>query len=90
MTNIFNNSGNGTVEVYADATGTPTAYSNPNQTENFFAAYDNNGDLFVDGAGGAGFSLSELPYNSSTMKSITISGGTITFPGGVNWTERPA
>jgi hypothetical protein len=89
VTNLFGNpSGNGTVDVYANATGTPTVYSNPSQTENFFAAYDNSGNLYVDGFGTSGFSLSELPNGSGTMSTINISGGTITFPGGVNW--RPA
>jgi len=38
--------------------------------------------------GTSGFSLSRLPNGSSTMSTVTISGGTITFPGGVNW--RPS
>jgi hypothetical protein len=89
VTNLFGYpSGDGTVEVYANATGTPTAYSNPSQTENFFDAYDSNGNLYVDGFGTSGFSLSVLPNNSSTMSTVHITGGTITFPGGVNW--RPA
>lgn len=88
VTNLFNTSGDGTVEVYANATGTPTSYSNPNQTENFFDAYDNKGNLYVDGFSSAGFSLSVLPNNSSTMSTVSISGGTIFFPGGVNWTKN--
>ena len=89
VTNLFGYpSGDGTVEVYANATGTPTAYSNPSQTENFFDAYDSNGNLYVDGFGTSGFSLSVLPNDSSTMSTVHITGGTITFPGGVNW--RPA
>jgi hypothetical protein len=87
VTNIINNTGEATVDVYTNATGTPASYNNPSQTENFFAAYDNKGNLYVDGSGGAGFSLSELPSGSNTMHSISISGGTIEFPGGVNWTK---
>jgi hypothetical protein len=78
--------GNGTVDVYADASGTPTVYSNPSQTENLFDAYDSSGNLYVDGDGDSGlFSLSELPNGRRTMRTVTISGGTIYFPGGVNW-----
>lgn len=88
VTNIVNTSGNGTVEIYSNATGTPASYSNPSQTENFFDAYDSSGNLYVDGDGGAGFSLSELPSGSSSMHTIGLSGGTITFPGGVNWTQQ--
>lgn len=86
VTNIFNNTGDATVEIYANATGTPTAYNNPSQTENFFDAYDSSGNLYVDGFGNSGFSLSELPNGSSTMSTVHLSGGTIYFPGGVNWT----
>jgi hypothetical protein len=86
VTNIIGNpSGNGNVVVYADATGTPTQYSNPSVTEYFFPAYDNNGNLFVDGAGASGYALTELPGGSSTLSIVTISGGTLFFPGGVNW-----
>lgn len=86
VTNIFDYpSGNGSVNVYANATGTPTVYSNPSQTENFFDAYDSSGNLYVDGFGNSGFSLSELPSGSSTMSTVNISGGTIYFPGGMNW-----
>ena len=81
-------SGDGSVDVYANATGTPTVYSSPSQTENFFDAYDSSGNLYIDGFGSSGFSLSKLPNGSSTMNTINISGGTIEFPGGVNW--RPS
>jgi hypothetical protein len=86
VTNIFNTSGDATVEVYANATGTPTAYNNPSQTENFFDAYDSSGNLYVDGFSDSGFSLSVLPNGSSTMSTIRFSGAAIGFPGGVNWT----
>jgi hypothetical protein len=86
VTNIIGYpSGDGTVDVYANATGTPTVYSSPSQTENFFDAYDSSGNLYIDGFGSSGFSLSKLPNGSSTMSTVHISGGTITFPGGVNW-----
>ncbi|MGA8795928.1 MAG: hypothetical protein WB526_02525 [Candidatus Cybelea sp.] len=89
VTNIIGYpSGDGSVDVYANATGTPTVYSSPSQTENFFDAYDNSGNLYIDGFGSSGFSLSKLPNGSSTMSTVSISGGTITFPGGVNW--RPS
>ncbi|HEX4012773.1 MAG TPA: hypothetical protein VHX17_02650 [Candidatus Cybelea sp.] len=85
VTNIFDNSGNATVDVYANATGTPTSYSNPAQSENFFPSYDNSGNLYVDGFGNSGFSLSVLPSGSSSMTTVSVSGGTIFFPGGMNY-----
>ncbi|MBV9719241.1 MAG: hypothetical protein JOZ77_07970 [Candidatus Eremiobacteraeota bacterium] len=87
VTNIFDQSGNASVDVYADARGKPTVYSNATQIENFFAAYDNKGDLYVDGFSSSGFSLSEIRSGSSKMKTLSISGGTIYFPGGVNWSK---
>jgi hypothetical protein len=88
VTNIFNTSGNATVDVYANASGTPTSYSNPSQPENFFDGYDGSGNLYVDGFSDSGFSLSVLPNGSGTMSTVNIAGGTIFFPGAVNW--RPA
>jgi hypothetical protein len=88
VTNIFNTSGNGTVAVYPNATGTPTQYSNPSQSENFFDAYDGNGNLYVSGEGGAGYSLSVLPSGSSNMTTVSVSGGTLFFPGSVNWNKN--
>ncbi len=88
VTNIFNSSGNGTVAIYTNASGTPTQYSNPSQTENFFDAYDGSGNLYVSGAGASGYSLSVLPSGSSTMTSVSVSGGTLFFPGAVNWNKN--
>jgi hypothetical protein len=91
VTNIIGYpSGDGTVDVYANATGTPTVYSSPSQTENFFDAYDSSGNLYVDGFGDSGFSLSKLPNGSSTMSTIILAAELLAFPGGVNWRPRPA
>jgi hypothetical protein len=86
VTNIIGNpSGDGNVVVYANSTGTPQAFADPSVFEYFFPAYDNDGNLYVDGEGSAGFALMELAAGSSTFSNITISGGTLVFPGGVNW-----
>ncbi|MGC1379416.1 MAG: hypothetical protein WA814_00175 [Candidatus Baltobacteraceae bacterium] len=85
VTNIFDVSGNGGVEIYPGGSGSPTFYTNPAQSEYFFPAYDRSGNLYVDGFGNSGFALSELPAGSSTMSTVGVSGGTIYFPGGVNW-----
>jgi len=78
-------SGDGNVVVYANSTGTPTQYFDSSVFEYFFPAYDNAGNLFVDGEGSFGYALTELPAGSSTLSSVTISGGTLFFPGGLNW-----
>ncbi len=81
------NSGAGAVEIYHNASGSPTRYSNPAQYEYFFPAYDTDGNLYVDGFSYPTFAvmISELPSGSGTMQTVNYSGGTIRFPGGVNW-----
>jgi NHL repeat len=87
VTNIISTTGGvGNVEIYADATGTPTAVTNPDQYEYFFPAYDPSGNLYFDGESTSfTFILSELPSGSSSAHTLSISGGTLYFPGGVNW-----
>jgi hypothetical protein len=86
VTNIIGNpSGDGNVVVYANSTGTPQTFSTPTVFEYFFPAYDNAGNLYVDGEGSAGYALTELASGSSTLSPVSVSGGTLFFPGGVNW-----
>jgi hypothetical protein len=86
VTNIIGNpSGDGNVVVYENSTGTPEQFSTPSVMEYFFLAYDNNGNLFVDGEGSSGDTLLELASGSSTFSNVTISGATLSFPGGLNW-----
>jgi hypothetical protein len=86
VTNIIaTTGGTGSVSVYANATGTPTKFTDPSVSEFFFPTYDNAGNLFVDGEGGAGYALTELASGSGTLTNVSVSGGTLFFPGGVNW-----
>lgn len=76
----------GSVLVYPDASGSPKTYANPNQYDYDFGAYDSHGDLFFDGQDSSGnFMLSELHSGASSAQTIKISGGTIYFPGMVQW-----
>ncbi len=78
-------SGNGSVLVYAGASGTPTEYSAPNFTDYWFVAYDSSGNLFVDGEDLSGVvSLAELPAGGTSFETIAMN-VTIGFPGGVQW-----
>jgi hypothetical protein len=78
--------GPGNIEIFANGSGTGTAYTNPYQWEYFFPVYDPKGNLYVDGLGASfTYMLSELPVGTSTMQTIAISGGTIDYPGGLNW-----
>jgi hypothetical protein len=75
----------GNVLIYAGAKGTPTEYTAPNITKYFFPAYDNNGNLFVDGENASYVVyLAELPKGKSAFKAIKLN-QSIGFPGGVQW-----
>lgn len=87
VSNIINTSGYpGNVTIYKNATGSGTPITNGNQYEYFFPAYDKDGNLYVDGFSNSfTFILSECPSGSSSCSTLNISGGTLYFPGGVNW-----
>jgi hypothetical protein len=87
VTNIEDvSSAPGTVLVYHHASGSPTAYRNKAQQFNYFAGYDTKGNLFFDGKNsGDTFMLSELAKGAVKAGSIEIIGGTIYFPGTVEW-----
>jgi hypothetical protein len=80
----FNHAG---VAVYPKAAGTPTTYQNASFDNYAFCAYDNAGNLFVDG-NGAGpsypFEFAELPAGGNTLQSGTLD-QSIGWPGGVQW-----
>ncbi len=65
----------GNVVIYLNAEGTPTTYTTPYISFYEWAAYDNKGDLFVDGNGvdASGFPLAELPFGASSFSDVTLS-----------------
>lgn len=78
----------GDVLIYAHAKGTPTAVSDPSIYRYYFAGYDNNGNLFADGITQFNsFVLSECASGcaGATMTTISIGGGTIYWPGFIEW-----
>jgi hypothetical protein len=87
VTNIYDLSSEpGAVLVYRHATGSPTAYRSSAQYYYYFAGYDTKGNLFFDGRNTSGtFVLSELPKGAAKAHSIEVIGGTIYFPGTVEW-----
>lgn len=79
------NSGDHEIWIYHNATGTPTAYSDPNFAFTDFLGYDNQGNLFVDGYDASNlFHYAELPAGSSTFNDITLS-QTPSGAGNVQW-----
>ena len=87
-----NNSGGsdpGSVAIYRGARGTPTLYSDRAMWFVYWLDYDDAGNLFVDGTSwndrGRQFRFAELPSGESKMIGIKLNGGTIKFPGGVQY-----
>jgi hypothetical protein len=75
----------GEVAVYHNGSGRPSIHIDHNFTLNSGLAYDNSGNLFVDGfAAGDAFHYAELPTGSSTFTDITLS-TTPSSPGAVVW-----
>jgi hypothetical protein len=81
------NFGLGTVAVFTGATGLPTLY--PWITTAFaqYVAYDNHGNLFIEGqsALGGGGVLGELTSGGSSITDLSLSGFSIGFAGNIQW-----
>jgi hypothetical protein len=76
----------GDVLVYPKGRGSPHDYTAAKQFYYNFGGYDANGNLFFDGRSESGaFMLSELPKRAQKAITIAISGGTIYYPGMVQW-----
>jgi hypothetical protein len=66
--------GTGTLLIYSNASGSPTAYSYPGVTLSS-VSYDNKGDVFVDGLTGyqsSQFVLAKLPKGGNSFENITL------------------
>jgi hypothetical protein len=90
VTNIFDDGGSqpaGEILVYTEAGGMPAVFTNPDLYYYYSPAYDNHGNLFVDGEGGYPypFVLAELPKDGGSAFTIHVTGGTIYDPGGIQW-----
>lgn len=84
VTDIFGFSGAGQVLVFTSPSSTPTVLSNPNQYYYYFAGYDKSGDLWVSGKDASGtYMVSDC--GASSCSTVSLSGGTIYFPGAVQW-----
>jgi hypothetical protein len=84
VTSLDDPSGQGSVAVYFHAQGAPTQYTDPTIYRVFFCAYDDKGNLFVDGLTRTGFGLAELRKGSDQLIDLAVS-HPIYFPGGVQW-----
>ena len=79
--------GHGSVAIFTDAKGKPTFYKGKLALYGYFCGYDDKGNLFVDGTSheSGGFLFEELAKGSARLRNITLTGGTIYFPGQVEW-----
>lgn len=73
----------GDVIVFANAAGSGKSYPS-GLSEAFFATYDENGNLFVDGLNSAGVGVAELAKGASSFNPVSIS-NTIDYPGNIQW-----
>ena len=85
VTNFYSTSGNGSVSIYAHASGEPTTYSDPSIANFRFCGYDDKGNLFADGATTSSeFAFAELRKGGSTLTNIALQ-QKVEWPGGVQW-----
>jgi hypothetical protein len=84
VSDIFGFSGAGQVLVYTSPSSSPTVLSNPSQYFYYFVGYGPGSSLWVSGRNSYGtYMLSGC--GSSSCSTIPLSGGTVYFPGAVQW-----
>ncbi len=76
------------IAIYHKAKGTPKTYTYAKILGYAYCAYDNAGDLFVDGTPAKGygynFELAELPHGAKSLEAVSLQGG-ISWDGGLQW-----
>jgi hypothetical protein len=78
-------SASSSVLLYRHASGSPTQYADAGVPLFYFPAYDNQGDLYVDGVGSSSpFELVELPKGGNTLTSVALDGPP-PYAGGLAW-----
>lgn len=87
ISNLISASGySGNVEIFTGGSGSGTPIADPSQAQYYFPAYDTRGNLYVDGFSTSGSTiLSECRAGGSGCATLNIVGGTVSFPGGLNW-----
>lgn len=75
----------GNVVIYAGGQGSPKRFRSADLIEVFFCAYDDKGNLFVDGLDGKyAFHLLELAHGGQRLRPIKLD-QSVGFPGAVAW-----
>lgn len=85
--NLFGEaSSSGNILIFPKGGKTPRTITNTAQYNYDFGGYDAGGNLFFDGRDPRGhFMLSELSKGATSATTIALSGGSIGFPGMVQW-----
>ena len=65
-------SGSGDIGIYQNAEGSPTYYTATNITHYISCAYDDQGNLFVDGNDGSSQVLDEMPQGSTDLVPVSL------------------
>jgi hypothetical protein len=75
----------GSVVVFSGGKGTPHRFRSKDLSDVFFCAYDDKGNLFVDGLSASyRFHLVELPHGRNALRTIKVD-QSVGFPGAVAW-----
>jgi hypothetical protein len=89
IANFTSREGDGNVAIYRRAKGIPKTYVSDAISYYWFPAYDDAGDLFVDGLNeqGTSVALAELPAGAHRFHTVTLD-QEIAYPGGIYWDGR--
>jgi len=86
VTNIINKSyGQGNIDIYTKAKGTPKSYSNAAIYKPYFCGYDNKGTLWISGLNSSYAAVLASLTGKGKIKSSAVSGATISFPGSTEY-----
>jgi hypothetical protein len=84
VSDIFGFSGAGQILVYSSPSSTPTVLSNPDQYYYYFVGYGPGSSLWTSGKDSSG-TYRVSGCSTSSCSTINVTGGTIYFPGGVQY-----
>lgn len=86
VADIYGLSGAGQVLVFSSPSSSPTVLTNPTGYYYYFAGYGPGSDLWVAGRDASGFYLLST-CSASSCSTFKLTGGTIYFPGTVQWDD---
>lgn len=85
VANFSSASGNGNIQIFKNASGTPTTYQNKAALYLWPPGYDNKGNLFVEAETADGAVVAELAAGGADLGIPTPQPARIYFPGSVMW-----